>query len=471
MRIDGRQVGLWNRRRDDLYDDAAIDRYESDGAPIPWAGGRLDEAALERYDEAALSVVRDQHYQQALEYHKELEGQASMWLDHARVRQAEADYLERSVYPATHNIEYLRLANRLRDARPMAFWGVDPLSDADAPVVQWTNRAGQVKLCPDDARADQQRAVRLYTDRIVELGNQGHLIRYGVLTLPNAAQWHLRAGIEAAFLRFKREIMYARDDGRLARKVEDPRRRFPDLVGAWACLETPLSARHAFDKSASWNIHLNVLLVFKPSAAHPKGWPDYEALLEAWGAWSKFYEVQQGSRDAAAATIRELIKYPMKAVSQKTLEKASSGKSSAPPMIEWPPECFDEWWRAHKGFRRTRAWGLLHGATAPELEARDPDRCDWIGRIRLTVAACDVSRPIPDYMAARDRAADKRSWRRQVDADVSAARAREAERLYSIQGNNCAAPPARAGPDPPAESLEQWLSEYETAETDNFASH
>lgn len=466
MRIgpDRRQVSLWNRRRDDIFDNAPIDRYEADGAPIPWLGNQVDLDALERYDEQATSVVRDQHFRQALEFHGELEGQAQMWLDHARVRKAEADYLEHTVFPAIGNPEYLRLANTLREARPMAFWGVDPIDEQG--VVQWVNRAGQVKLCPDDARADQQRAVKLYTDRIVELGDQGHVIRFGVLTMPNAPQWHLRACLDATFLRFRREIMYARTDGKIARRVDDPKRRFPDLVGAWACLETPLSARHAHERTASWNVHLNVLLVFKPGS-----WPPYQALNEAWGAWTHYQKVQAGSRDAASAAIRELIKYPMKAVSLKTLEKASSGKSHAPPMIEWPAECFDEWWRAHKGLRRTRAWGALHGCTAPEFEKRDPDRCDWIGRIRLTAALCDVSRPMPDYMAVRDRLRERREWRQAIDADVIAAKARQLDPIYSIQGNKLAGGQPRAGPDPPEKSITEWLHDYQAIETDNWTAY
>lgn len=466
---DGRQVGLWNRRRDDIFESAPIDRYESDGAPIPWVGNRVDLDALDRYDEQATSVVRDQYYQQALEFHRELEDSAPMWLDHARVRQAEADYLEHRVFPHTRNYEYLRLAQKLRDARPMAFWGVDPFDEEAGPIVQWVNRAGEVKLCPDDARAQQQRIVKRHVDRIVQLGEQGHVLRYGVLTMPNAPQWHLRACLDATFLRFKNEIMYPRTDGLIARRVDDPKRRFPDLVGAWACIEDPLSARHVDDRTAAWNVHLNVFFAFKPNPNREDGGPDYSALHDAWGSWFKLYEVEQGSRDAATAVIRELIKYSVKHVSHKTLEKARSGKTHAPPMIEWPPEYFDEWWQAHKGFRRSRNWGELHGGKSPPEPKRDPNRCDWIGRIKLSVAFCDVSRPMPDYMATRDRARERSEWRAAVAADVAAAQAREEARLYSIQGTIHARPPARAGPGPPEKTVSEWLSELIASETDNLA--
>lgn len=503
---DRRQIGLWNRRRDDLYDRTPIDTFEFDGAPLCWRGKAIDIEALERYDEQATTVVRDPYYQTALDYHAQLETKADMWLDHARVRKAVADYLEHTVFPYDRNPEYLRLAFKLRDARPMAFWGVDPFDDADTPAVQWTNRAGLVKLCPDDAREDQQRATNLYADRLTELGDDGNLIRFAVFTMPNAAQWHLAACIDAAFRRFRNEIVYGRTDGRVARRIGDPARRFPNLLGAWACLETPLSARHAWDRPNAWNVHLNVLCVFRPDERNPKGWPDYAKFAEAWGARIHWQEVQAGSGDATRAAIRELIKYPLKAVSLKTLEKASSGNTRAPPMIEWPPEYFVEWWRAHKGLRRLRAWGTLYANGWPRPPPRNLDQVDWIGRIKLTVAGCDVSRPFGDYMAARDRHRELAEWRRQWDQDVARMRAEIESRpgvrswrerqaasseaqarrwaalrgevlpqpldtesagvgaLTSIQGNKFARPPPRAGPRPCEKTDADWLSDYDAAE-------
>jgi hypothetical protein len=503
---DRRQWGLWNRQRDDLLERTPVDAFEHDGAPVAWRGNRLDIGALEKFDETATTVVRDGFYQQALEYHTQLEGKREMWLDHARVRAAVANYLEHSVYPDWGNIEYLQLANKLRDARPFAFWGVDPFEDADRPAVQWTNRAGLVKLCPDDAREDQQRAINLYTDRLVELGEDGFEIRFAVFTMPNAAQWHLAAAIDATFKRFRNEIVYGRTDGKIARRIGDPMRRFPNLIGAWACLETPLSARYAWDRANAWNVHLNALLVFKPDPEHPKGWPDYRSIYDAWGARIHWQDVQGGSADATRAAIRELVKYPLKAVTLKTLEKASSGNTAAPALIEWPPEYFVEWWQAHKGLRRARSWGALYANGWPRPERRDPDACDWIGRIKLTVAGCDISRPLPDYMATRDRHRDLTEWRRQWAADTESMRREiesrpgvrtwrerhaeqqaelrqrreriraeldqqracttgaESARLFSIQGNKFARPQPRAGPDPPAESVESWLQGYSDAE-------
>lgn len=499
---DRRQIGLWNRRRDDLLESTPIDSFEHDGAPLAWRGKNVDIEALERYDEQQSSVVRDPYFQTAIDYHRQLEDRSEMWLDHARVRAAVGNYLEHTVYRYQPSAEYLRLAFKLRDARPLAFWGVDPFDDVERPAVQWTNRAGLVKLCPDDAREDQQRATNLYTDRIVDLGDDGNLIRFAVFTMPNAPQWHLAACIDATFARFRNEIVYGRTDGKVARKIGDPMRRFPNLLGAWACLETPLSARYAYDRPNAWNVHLNVLCVFRPDEQHPKGWPDYAKFAETWGARIHWQEVQAGSGDATRAAIRELVKYPLKAVSLKTLEKASSGNTQAPPLIEWPPEYFVEWWQAHKGLRRARAWGALYANGWPRPPARDLDKCDWLGRIKLSVAGCDVSRPFGDYMAARDRARELTEWRQEWARDIATMRAEIESRpgvrtwretqaarndaqapfrgeipphpldtdharagaLTSIQGDKFARGPPHSGRGPPEKTAAEWLSEYDGAE-------
>lgn len=415
--------------------------------------------------------VKPECYQQALELADALErDDAPRMLEHSRVRHAIADYLERELVPINAS-EYGRLAWKLRDARPIAAYGVDTY-DVDEPRREkWANRAGLVKLCPSDARCEQQRASRLYGRRLAELDAQGYVLRSAVFTLPNFPQWHLAAGLDTIFERFKQTVLYAKTNGTVARSIHDRKRKFPDLVGAWACLESPLSGKFVDgDRLNAWNVHLNILLVFKPSDG-PYGRPDYEPIHDAWGAGIRWRVVPQGDHDAMRHAILELVKYPLQTVATKSakdrrrkFDRNGAELTPAPPMIEWPAECFDEWWRAHKGFRRARSWGLLYAGAFPDDDTRSDNGVDWLGVIRVSPAGISVSRPSLSTIDA-DRDAQRRTRthslmlgydpgyratieRRERDTLARAATAAALEaargRLFLIQGNKSAGLDARA---------------------------
>src|SRR5882672_627883 len=439
--------------------------------------GRAQNAGvLDAIEHVHESKVRADHYQRALAFADELELEAPAMLDRCRVRHAIADYLDHDVYPYAYRVDgfeqakpYLLLSQKLRDARPIGAYGVDV--DDEELRERWANRAGLVKLCPDDARAESQRSSKLYGQRIAELDAQGYVLRSAVFTLPNVPQWHLGAGMDSIFDRFKQTILYARVDGRVARSIRDTKRRFPDLVGAWACLEAPLSGLYYDDRSNAWNVHLNLLLVSKPSAG-PYGRPDYAPLNEAWGAGIRWRTIPQGNRDAMRHAILELVKYPLQTVASKSAKDrprkfAADGRelTPAPPMIEWPAEFFCEWWRAHKGFRRTRSWGLLYRGALPDVGERNLERVDWLGTVSVSPAEVVVHRPTratleterarrrrelvhqrlmsvdPGYNAAvSKRDAEAREWARHTRLR-DAARAR----LFLIQGNKFAVSSGDAG--------------------------
>lgn len=439
--------------------------------------GQLQNSGfVDAYDHQRTAQVQQHAYQKALALHSELEAKADGMLNRCRVRYAIARYLRETVIPFVTRrdgwnpaIDYLLLAQKLEDARPCAVWGVDPMDES--LKVQWANRAGLVKLCPDDAREEQQRQCAIYGERLDLHDDLGHMLRSAVFTLPNLPQWHLAAGIDAIFNRFRDEILYARVDGKRAKNLKDPKRRFPDIIGAWACLEAPLSGEYRRDRLSSWNVHLNVMLVFRRAGelvharqVNGQTVPDYEPIREAWGANVRFRTLPQGDKDAIRAAIRELIKYPLQAVSLKSAEHRTRRRGRdgrelepAPPMIEWPPEFFDEWWRAHHRLRRTRSWGCLFSARF-ELEGGDvveipppgrpnPDHFDWLGAIKLSPSRCVVTRPMWD-----SRELDERQMR----ADRRAA-------LTLIQGNIFSAAKShgglKSGSDPPGEAGELKASE------------
>lgn len=397
------------------------------------------EKFYERREQALTAVVKDEFHQRALELHAELEADES-WRDRASVREAVSSYLLHTVWPwAVRDRgfdgakEYLLNGQALEDARKSGLWGVDPHEafiaedDRARPSLLWTGRAGLVKLCPDDARNEGQRVSKMYGERLKLCDDGGYVLRYAVFSLPNYPQHHLGSGIDEIKKLFKERITHAlrapvieRDRrGRprsrtTARNMRDEGRLFPDLVGALCCIEAPLSGRYLEgDFSNAWNVHLNAILVFRKSADQPFGRPDYEPIRAAWGADVHFAMIPQGDSDATAAALRECIKYPLQTVATKSQKRKvkrdrfGNVLTAAPPLIEWPPELFDEWWRAFKGVRRAWSCGLLYSRKmrfTDELvielskpEKRDPDRIEFFGTVRLSSTEWSVSRPRRDF--------------------------------------------------------------------------
>jgi hypothetical protein len=394
---------------------------------------------LERREQALTTVVKDELYQHALELHAELEAEAEAWRDRAAVRESVAAYLRNTVFPwAVRDRgfegakEYLLHSQSLEDARKAGVWGVDPhqafIDDKPRPVLSWSGRAGQVKLCPDDARNEAQRVAAMYSDRLKVCDAGGYVLRYAVFTLPNFAQHHLGAGVDEIKQRFKERITHALRDGytfdrdrrgrkrtrTLARNMREEGRLFPDLVGALACIEAPLSGRYDTDPSNAWNVHLNAILVFRASTDQPYGRPDYEPIRAAWGADVHFSMIPQGDADATAAALRECIKYPLQTVAEKSSgrkkikrDRFGNVLTPAPPMIEWPPELFDEWWRAFKGVRRAWSCGVLYSRKMrfsdelvielPKPARPDAERREYFGTVTLSSAGFHASRPRRDF--------------------------------------------------------------------------
>ncbi len=396
--------------------------YERD-APAPvFRGADLDWRMLERRDEASANQTQDElTYQRALELHEQVLEDGKGFQRRAAVRWKVADYLRQIVSPHARRAgrglaarEYDGLAEKLEQARPWGVWGYDP--DEDKRVYDSAQRAGLVKLCPDDARDEAMRLAATYVPRIEFLQEQGYVVQFWVLTKPNAPRGYLADDIKALHDDFRRKLFYARSDGREAKSIDDPRRVCPELVGAMTTLETPLSA------AGDWNVHLNALMVFRER-------PDWEAYRQAWGYNVEMREVPTG---AAGPAMRELIKYATKATSDKSLDERKrkrdrrTGKllPPPPPMIEWAPFDFEEWWIAHKGLRRTRSLGCLNankrskwGAFWEWLDAvdgrkrkrkRDLDRCEWLGKFQATPTRFHADRPMPCTLEhdRRQRAVD-----------------------------------------------------------------
>lgn len=358
------------------------------------------------------------------------------------------------------------LPGKLREARRQCWFQMN-MEDGGTRTL-WDTKAGEPLLCPDDAREESQRLTRRLEGKIEELQRQGLRLYYGVLTIENAAPGHLAARVAKLWRKFQRALK-AREPRRqcrpaprlhvhaartctkkswrhslfcrraapmfrppvraCARRVRAQRRLpakqlkplFP-IVGALATLEAPLSA------SRTWHPHLNVILV-------TRGFFDFGAWWQHWGCVSDWRHLKPGSVDAA---FRELVKYAVRAVPEKSAAKAaeaspcstppspsssaswpdmppadpwtdtSAPASAAPPgaaagmtggessgcstgkrsrsakapagpaMVEWTAAEWLEWWQAMKGRRRTRTYGELYGLNVEAEE--EPGRWVTIGK-------------------------------------------------------------------------------------------
>ncbi len=313
-------------------------------------GATYRDQADETHSYAALAPV-------ALEANEQLPLDLSGYSERAAIRRALASKLENEVLPGTPDDWLQKYPERLRLARTSGQFGIR--LDTGKPVVMWDNKAGLSRLCPDDAREEAMRLRRRVAPHVEQLRKRGHRMLYAVFTMPNAAPGKLRAGMEAIVARFRDSILRAkRDDG-------EP--LFPEIKGALCVLEAPLG------RERDWNVHLNVVMPIR-------GFLDFAKLRARWH-WNvelRWIGDKPGQFEAAFA---ELIKYAVAATVAKSAEHAESGKSRAPPMLEWTRAELLEWLRAMHGFRRTRSYGALFRIDEPEAD--DLGAVVWIGQVSM----------------------------------------------------------------------------------------
>lgn len=331
-----------------------------------------------------------------------------------------ADYLER------HGLLSQEHALKLRACRHGGAWGIE--AEGGRLVVAWDSKCSLTLLCPHCARTEQRRLVKRYKEPMKRWKQQRapRRIHSGVFTWPNVTPGELAGKLRLIFKWF--------------RSVS---RAFPSIKGYIATVEAPLSAR------GDWNLHLNVLLCVEG----PLHWGDLRAawhkktahLFPGYEGTSFQVALRQLPRyddDALDKVLRELIKYPVKHVTEKSngrsesvsgggaknpvgqdaaaerldvgrtdnrsakdaavchAEQSESGSSGspetaedgdrsmgsfAPAVTDWPPDRFNEWWQGHRRYRRTRSYGCLFGEyledLAGDIEDRPRGEVTWYGRI------------------------------------------------------------------------------------------
>lgn len=279
-----------------------------------------------------------------------------------------AEYVAGPVYAYSGDADLLYLADGLRKCRRSGAVGIHDAGH----LVAWDHKCGESKLCPDESHEETVRLINRYLPAVrawLGTGPAGGWRRVfkAVLTLPNAPRGSLKATQADIFKRFK--ALCARKEPLPSElKVKGDRRRkrpvFPGIKGSLCCMENPLSAR------GDWNVHLNVILLVEG----PFDWKRFRA---EWGFDLDIQHVKGGDEGIAGALV-ESIKYMACVVSAKSHEHADRGKSKAPGMCDWPPDAWLEWWRAIKGARRTRSYGVLF--KVPDIaDTLDMASVQWVG--------------------------------------------------------------------------------------------
>lgn len=279
---------------------------------------------------------------------------------HANVRMAVARYLETVVNPVAGDPKLWEAPATLRAARTRGTIMFNRTSGKFITI--WDEKAGMPLLCPDDAREEAMRVQRRVVPAVMEALKQPGARAYScVFTIENAPLGQLRKQMRSLQKRFNAFMRKMKRDQSLP------------ILGAYSIMEAPLGGYR------DWHPHLNVILV-------TSGWFDYAVLRDLWARNVQVQRIEPDWRDktmeeALGASLRELIKYPVRAMSEKSNEKSSTDelivgrdgtlRPPAPSMLEWTAEEFLEWWYAHKRFRRSRGYGCLYKLKKPEPESLD----------------------------------------------------------------------------------------------------
>jgi len=296
-------------------------------------------------------------YDIALRARDEIMQKSAGYQRRAQVREQVAEYLERKIFPHSHDFKFLAMAEKLRNARRTGTWGLRPNGDL---VTIWDDKSGLLRLDPDEAREDAQRLSERYVPALVAKAKDGAGVHYCVFTLPNVDAGKLAAGQRKIFRRYSN----------LLRKRLAKKKLFPEILGSIAVIEAPLAA------DGSWNVHLNVVLLTRSKFEAGL----YKRLRAAW-YWNVHIEPVKTDVGGLARTFNELIKYPTAAIAEKSGTKTAAGRPRAPAMIDWSAERFIEWHDAQLGFRRTRTYGGLYGSKVPKPQPTTIDDVDWYGAL------------------------------------------------------------------------------------------
>ena len=306
-------------------------RYEADQQKADdFLSAQHKALGAERDDPGALAIY---------ERHRIIERQVASFLFYEV-----SDYADACGF-VDHSEAVRKLAVKMYNCRTSGIFGI---GTHGKPVIAWHSKCSHAKLCPDESRHEAQRLFERYADPISEHEKKGGRIYKVWPTLPNYPAGRLREGKRHIFKRYR---------DRIVRAEKNKKKKFPH-VGSLMIQEDPQSA------SGDWNVHLNGIIL-------TDGWLSYADLRAAWGCNIEIRQHKLSSKPDRRARdlhglFREMVKYSMRAVPEKSNEKASRHATKAPAFTDWTPAAALEWYQANLRFRRVRSYGSLFRIGKPD---------------------------------------------------------------------------------------------------------
>ena len=308
-----------------------------------------------------------------------------------------ADMIQHKVIPLYGDIDpFLReLPPKLRACRDSGLVGVTAQGDVKH---RWPEKCNQSKLCAHEAREEGQRLAERYLRPVSNFINDHKRakLQYWVISPLNVAPENLHDAKRQLFQ------IYSRLNRRAITK---------NVAGSLVVQEDPVSK-----DGKQWNVHLNVLALVNGHFS----WGDYRrAFMDELGhsdlqiEFITEHEMRRRSQAKAQRRAKitgthslpmnrhqvitdafvELVKYITKITGFDHNNKSETGElSEAPPMYAWTAQQWYEWYRANKGFRRTRSHGVLfrvcdrcgsyqHSEKDCDQDAELEPDIEWIGSI------------------------------------------------------------------------------------------
>ena len=363
------------------YDEKIHDLFSAPSRPLT-CSEFIDRTINAPWNYHKSAAIDFEHQQWQLKYFKPSEeiehtlssveiGLADWGGDYSKRRAIEkktAAYIREKVVPTGLLLDAESIAERLEGCRNSGILGF--VQSSGRKVVRWSEKCGLKNLCPDESRGEQKRLARRYVPACESWLKSGKRRRfqYAVFEPINIPVGELQTGMREAYHQLRLMLRHE---------------SFKNVAGTFTALECPLSR-----DGKSWNVHINCLFLID-------GRFDWQAVREEYGQrihfestesiiekTTNYLQKRNGGEpttatraDVLTCAFREIIKYSSKHVSAK----GEAGKTDAPGITEWPPELFVEWYAAHKGLRRCRSYGVLHGIGKPEREQYE---VTWIGSMQ-----------------------------------------------------------------------------------------
>lgn len=349
----------------------------------------------ERHHEVKTSFIKGlDHYYQRQERLEIQEQIMEKTANLARRRESEQALAQRMLsFTDSGRLGIHKLAEKMMLCHVCGTVGIKP---SGGHVVAWDCKCGSSKLCPHEANQETKRLSERVVPALQQWVNAkaNRRLFYMVPTWNNFEQGRLLYAKKYLVEHFRKITTATRactDQDRAKYGLSSRKKTvpvWPQIKGSFVVQEDPLSAR------GDWNVHLNVILCVE-------GEFSYEKFRAAWG---KNIEIKQLKKDTRSLlkTIQEVVKYSVTHVAVKSDDKAASGKTDAPPLIEWEENTFKEWFRAQKGFRRVRSYGCIYRLGKKESEF-SMDDIEWLGSIKLTASGKYYVDLIPEDNFSRSR--------------------------------------------------------------------